>query len=202
MKKLLLVIFAFVISACMSVPEMNTKFSEIDRVWLLEYQKHEDLYRFRVVDAPYGQVFSKVKKNFNALGLPVTSSNIDNGVIVGAVNAPTPLSKEEWLEVREIEQPRVREIGGWMFYMAKDPKDYIITVRVRMKPLGEQTLILLEYELDMPEYREMGLTPNKVAPPTAVKIGSMKFWQKLDELLNSEKLPKTKSGSKKEDLWV
>lgn len=201
MKKILIFIIAIAISGCLSIPEMNSKFSEIDRAWLLEYQKHEDLYRFRVVDIPYSQSFSKVKQTFNQLGLPVTSANFNNGVIVASVNAPTPLSKEEWLQVREIEQPRVREIGGWMFYIAKDPKDYIITVRARLKAVGEKTLILLEYELDMPEYREMGLIPNRVAPPSAVKIGSLKFWSILDSLLNSEKLPKTKNGSK-EELWV
>lgn len=88
-----------------------------------------------------------------------------------------------------------------MFYLEEDPKDYIITVKAKLRPFGDKTLILLEYELDMPEYKSMGLTSSKVAPPSAVKIGSLKFWNKLDELLSSEKLPKTKSGSK-DELWV
>ena len=199
--KIFILLSIFLLQACMSIPEMNAKFAEIDRAWLLEYQKHEDLYRFRVIDAPYDQTFIKIKKASIELGLPIIASDYDTGVIIAQANAPLPLSQEEWLMVKEQENPRVKEIGGWMFYLEDDPRDYILTVKATVKRLQDKTLVLLDYELDMPEYRAMGINPGKVAPPTAVKLGSLKFWNKLDSLLTDANLPSTKEG-KKDDLWI
>ena len=192
MMKFISVLFLF-LTSCMTIPEINDKFAEIDRVWLLEYQKHEDLYRSKVIDAPYLNTFSQIKKAMVELGMPVMVADFEKGLIIGQASAPTPLTKEEWLQVREYEQPRVRDIGGWMFYMPEDPKDQIVTVRVSVKPIANKTFILLEYEIDYPEYKRMGIKSGKIAPPSAVKIGSLKFWNKLDNLLQDVKLPKTRN---------
>lgn len=181
-KNLVLLSFIF-IQGCISIPEMNAKFREIDRVWLVDYQKDEVPYRKRIFDVKYQELFDLVKQTAIDLGYAVTSANLNSGLISAEANAPTPLSMDEWKKVVDLENPRVKEIGGWMFYMADDPSDYIIFARAALAKTKNNIVITLDYELDMPEYRELGLTPSRVAPPSAVKIGSMKFWNTLDKKL-------------------
>jgi len=181
-KNLVLLSFIF-IQGCISIPEMNAKFREIDRVWLVDYQKDEVSYRKRIFDVKYQELFDLVKQTAIDLGYAVTSANLNSGLISAEANAPTPLSMDEWKKVADLENPRVKEIGGWMFYMADDPSDYIIFARAALAKTKNNIVITLDYELDMPEYRELGLTPSRVAPPSSVKIGSMKFWNALDKKL-------------------
>jgi hypothetical protein len=102
------------------------------------------------------------------------------------------------LQVKEFENPRLKEIGGWMFYFPDDPKGYIISIRATVKPIGKKTFVSLDYELSMPEYERLGIRASKVAPPSAVKIGSLKFWNKLDNLLKDVSLPKTRNRTPEE----
>lgn len=194
----ILPLFFLILTSCISIPEINDKFAQIDRVWLLDYQKNEDIYRYRVIDAPYLNTFSEIKKAFIALNVPVMAANFEKGEIYGQTEAPTPLTKEEWLQVTEFENPRLKEIGGWMFYFPDDPKGYIISIRATVKPIGKKTFVSLDYELSMPEYERMGIRANKTAPPSAVKIGSLKFWNKLDNLLKDVSLPKTRNRTPEE----
>ncbi len=197
MNKIFILLCLF-LTSCMTVPEINDKFAQIDRVWLLDYQKNEDIYRYRVIDAPYLNTFSEIKKAFIALDVPVMAANFEKGEIYGQTEAPTPLSKEEWLQVKEFENPRLKEIGGWMFYFPDDPKGYIISIRATVKPIGKKTFVSLDYELSMPEYERLGIRASKIAPPSAVKIGSLKFWNKLDNLLKDVSLPKTRNRTPEE----
>ena len=193
---ILLFISAFFLSSCATTSDLNKKFAAIDRVWLLDYQQDEEKYRFRVVDAPYIQAYGQIQKTFVDLGLPVIRKNYDLGEVYAEANAPTPLSQEEWLKVRDKETPRVREVGGWLMYLAEDPSDYILTVRASIRPVGNKTIVVIDYALRMPEYEAMGLTPSKVAPPEAVRIGSDKFWAALDSNLAKVKIPKSERGNK------
>lgn len=43
----MLIIAASLLSACIQVGDVNDSFRRVDRVWQLEYQKSEDLYRYR-----------------------------------------------------------------------------------------------------------------------------------------------------------
>jgi len=81
--------------------------------------------------------------------------------------------------VRE-ENERVKRLGGWMFYMSEDPTGYILTAKAKVSDLRDgRTLVVLSYSLDMPKYREWGIIAAQYAPPTAVRIGSVKFWDRI-----------------------
>jgi S1-C subfamily serine protease len=187
---LFILLASFCLASCVSVGDVNDGFRRIDRMWQADYQKSEDLFRYRVVEAPYPVVYSLAKKAVIQLGVPIVTDSIDKGVIYVECDAPKPLTTDEWRKVAESEAQRVRETGGWMFSMTSDPKGYVVKAWVRVSPLAEKTLVLLDYELDMPQYKRMGFSPSKVAPPMAVQIASMKFWGRLGELLETENLPK------------
>ena len=179
----LAIIFSVILIGCVTVPEVNDAFRRIERLWLLEYQKTEDDYRHRVIEAPYETVYEQTKKTFLDLGFPVTSQDFEKGIIIGKANAPTPLSLEEWKKIAEFEGPRVKEHGGWFMKIKDNPDQYIITGKAALKRVGSKTFVLLDYELTMPEYERNGMLPTKVAPPMAVQLGSIKFWLRIEERL-------------------
>ncbi len=183
-------------SGCLSVGEINDRFRRIDRAWELEYQRDADELRFRVVEAPVLIVYEEVRRTFIDLGLPVVSESPRQGLLVAQNNAPTPLTKEEWASVVKIEQPRVSEIGGAMFKMKEDSSAYIVTVAAVIRGRGDLSVVHLDYELDMPEYRHLGIIPAKRAPPAAVKIASEKFWRTLAQKLERYKVaaPRRRRG--------
>lgn len=155
----------------------------------VDYQKSEDEFRYRVVDAHYDQVFIAVRKTLIDLGYPIDASDIKKGDIRAQSIAPTPLTQSEWSEVVKQEPPRVKEIGGWFVRISEDPSVYFIEVSVKLTPRKSSTFILLEYQLDAPKYRAMGITPNRRAPPLAVQLASAKFWNSLEKKLKDVNMP-------------
>ena len=195
--KLIFILFLLInLSSCVTVQEVNQKFAAIDRVWLLDYQRMEESVRFRVIDAPYINVFDSVKKTTLELGVPIISANYETGVIIGETEGPTPLTQEEWLEVKRIEEPRVKEIGGMLFSIAEDASIYILTPKITLTPLKNQTLVSLDYSLASPYYESLGYRMSKTAPPSAVKLGSDKFWNSLNKKLAKLDIPEVKQGDK------
>jgi hypothetical protein len=169
----------------MTLTDIDAAFRRIDRAWQLDYQKTEGEFRYRVIDAGLDVSFSAVRKTFLDLGMPVQSASLEKGegVVIAENAAPVPLSRDEWIEVAKAENPRVKELGGWAFYLADDPKDYIVMLKATLRALPGKTLILLDYELDNPKIRSMGVRPARHAPPLAVQLASLKFWSQLEERL-------------------
>lgn len=192
------VISFILLSGCVTTASLNQGFRKIDRVWALEYQKTEDLYRYRVVDAPYEIVYQQVKKTFLDLSMPLVKKDFDNGLLIAENEAPNPLTKEEWLQVREIENPRTKETGGWMFTLPTDPSDYIITVAASLTEVNNKTFILIDYKMSNPKYTDMGLEPSEYAPPLAVQLGSVHFWDTLQGNLKNTAIPAPRKVAKGE----
>jgi hypothetical protein len=189
------------LTGCVTVGDINAGFRRVDRMWQLEYQKTEDAFRYRVVDANYTTVFHHVRKTFIDLGIPVQNESIEKGTIIAQCDAPTPLTKEEWKKVAETENPKIKQAGGWMFRMRDDPKGYIVTVGASMRQVQDKTLVLLDYKLDNPKYRQMGFLPCEYAPPLAVQIGAMKFWTQLEKRLQDVNLPAPRIRIDEEKKW-
>lgn len=170
----------------------------IERSWQLDYQRSEDKFRHRVVDAGFVPVMLAVRETFLELGMPVQGLSLEQGVIVAENSAPNPLTATEWLEVAKIERPRLTQIAGPMFILPDDPAGYIVTVKVAVRELKGKTFILLDYEIEAPRLRRMGVQPAKYAPPLAVQLASAKFWAGLEKRLRSAKAPLPRQRSKQE----
>ena len=174
--------FAIVLTGCVSIQDINSGFYRIGKAWQLENQRTEDEYRYRVIESDPITVFEATKKTFLALGMPVQSSDLEAGVLFAENVAPAPLTQEEWLEVKKIETPQLKELGGQLFYFSDNPKAYVITVRAQIKPLkGGNVLLIVDYLMSSPELKRIGVQVTPQAPPSAVKFGSAKFWNQLDK---------------------
>ena len=193
-----LVIVMTLISGCATVGEINSGFRKIDRMWALEYQKTEDLFRYRVIDAPYDIVYSQVKMTFLDLSMPLIVRDYNKGILIAENEAPKPLTQEEWIKVKKEESPKTKAEAGWLFYLPDDPSGYIVTVKAKLLDKGDKTLVLLDYRMKNPEHEEMGFEPSEYAPPLAVQLGSIKFWNALKQRLTSVSLPAPRKRAKSE----
>jgi hypothetical protein len=199
MKLWLSVIFLITVcSGCVTVGDINDGMQRIDRIWQAEYQKTEDEFRCRVVDCEYSIIFKNVRATLLEMGFTIDGEEFKKGIISVSANGPCPLTKEEWERVADYEQPRVKEMGGWYFDMHGDPKTYVISADIIMVPLRGKAVIRLDYSLSNPKYERMGITPAKHAPPLAVQLASVRFWNILDKKLKFEDLPKLRRRTKSE----
>lgn len=179
--KILAFSFALSLTGCASINDINQGFYRVGMSWQVDNQKAEDEFRYRVIDASYFETYEAVRKAFLTLGMPVRVSDVEKGVLFAENVAPYPLTKEEWLEVKKIETPRLKALAGSMFYFQDNPKDFTITVRATLKPLSSGVLVIVDYVMDSPKLRSYGITPTSVCPPTAVALGSAKFWKAVEE---------------------
>ena len=185
LRLLLSIIVLPLLTGCVSIGDINDGFRRVDRVWQLEYQKAQDEFRFKVVEAPYDVTMRAVYKAFLDLDMPARIDSGEKGLVVAESKAPKPLSFDEWKNVAKEENPRVKEIGGWFLEMPDVPDGYIVELRATLMPIDEKHIgIMLDYRLDNPEYRRMGVVPSKFAPPTAVQLGTAKFWTALANRLS------------------
>lgn len=172
----------------------------VGKAWQLDNQRAEDEYRYRVIDAKYADVYEATRRAFLALGLPVQVSSVEKGLLLAENVAPAPLTKEEWLQVKEIEAPRLKEIAGLDVFFLDDPKDFTITVRTSLQPLDNRTIVMLDYVMDSPKLRTYGIVPSPHAPPSAVALGAKRFWNALRDELNKMNIPSPRKRTKGEYL--
>lgn len=183
------------------IAEMNEANRRVSRHWLLEYQRTEDLFRVRVVENGAESVVSALRKVMNEIGLAVLGWDSKSSELVAENYGPNPLSIDEWKVVIEQEETEARKVGGPFFVFATDPKEYLVQLRIKVVKLGDdRTVIVLDYIIDAPRYRRIGLVPTSVAPPSAVRYASLKIWALLDSRLIGENRPKTRKRFESEKL--
>jgi hypothetical protein len=122
-----------------------------------------------------------IRRTFIDLGMPIQVASSDRGVIVAENVGPTPLTRDEWLEITQGEVARVKEIGNWALTLSQNPQDYIVVVKATVRSAKGKTLVLLDYALDNPKLRRQGVQPSRHAPPRAVQLASIKFWTQLEK---------------------
>ncbi len=131
----------------MSLGDINDILRRIDRTWQLEYQRSEDLFRYRMVDADGTAVLGAMRRTFLDLGMPVQA--IGNGAIIAENEGPTPLSGAEWAAVAKAENPRLLRIAGPQFILAKDPRIYVVIVKATVRDYNGKALVILDYALEL-----------------------------------------------------
>jgi hypothetical protein len=66
----------------------------LDRLWLLEYQRTEDEYRYRVIEADSATTYRAVRSTLLDLGLAIQKSSTDP-LFVTAESQASPLCQYE-----------------------------------------------------------------------------------------------------------
>ena len=181
-----------------ALTEIDDALRKIERVYQLEYQRTEDEYRYRVIDAPPSVTFSALRRSFLELGLAIKIDDINIGSIAGEAAAPTPLTPEEWLRIAKHESPRLANLSKGMLAFSDNPDHYTIIFKATLRPMNGKTLVLFDYYLDSPKMRRMGLTPLKYAPALAIHLACEKLWANLTKQLRDAKVQPPRRRSKQE----
>ena len=150
----LVLVFLLTLTGCLTIADINDATRRVDRVWQLEYQKTEDEYRYRVIEADSATTYRAARLTFLDLGLAIQKSSTEPLFISAESQAPTPLSKEEWLEVRRIENWKLSQTEPWYMQLVEDPSDYIVTIQATVKPLKNGTLVILDYTISTARPRQ------------------------------------------------
>lgn len=183
----------FGLSGCYSIPEINQAFAAVDRVYQQEYEAGEDQFRRRVVGEPPDKVFDAVKAALVQSKMTIVSESRIAGIISAEARAPTPLSTAEWGEVIRTEDPRARKLSGGALYFLPDPSQYLVIIRIILGQLPSGgTLVTLHFRTDNPTIRSRGMIGLQYPPPTAMRLGTDRFWSSLDGVLSDRKMPTVK----------
>ena len=176
----LLVALVFLLSGCISIEGINEKFRTVDQAWSIENQSNEAEQRYYQANADFGTTYAALRNSFVDLDMPIDKESSVEGFVVSRNEAPHPLSLAQWEEVREIENPKMRELVGSLMSLPKKSVGYFVTIRASIEPAGNQSTVSLDYYLEMPKYEDMGIIPSREAPPHAVTLMSEMFWRQFE----------------------
>jgi hypothetical protein len=181
---------SFFLSGCVSLADVNEAILRVDKVWRAEYADLADTHRQRIVDAPYEVAMQAVQGVFEDFEMAFVVDSAATGHIISESDAPKPLDAGEWREIAAEETLRVREVGAWYLEVSEDPAGYVVQLQARITPIDAQrTAVALDYTLDNPSYRRLGVIPSQYAPPKAVQIATNRFWKRLGERLSAVGTP-------------
>ena len=183
-----LILAAASLAGCVSIEQVNSSFRSVDRIWQADYQRTEDEYRRRVVEADHSTVFAAVRKTLVDLGIIIRSESRPKGEIITESIAPTPLTRDEWREVASRESPQLRAISGGLLYMSDDPSGYNVHVRATVSPIRTGSLITLDIRVNNPSFERQGIYGARFAPPTAVQLATARLWDSLATNLQAAQL--------------
>ena len=181
LKKICVVFAALLIAGCISLESINAKFRDIDAVWLVDNEQFIGEYFPYKVNADFETTYKALKRAFWDLNMPIDKESPEDGYFLSRSEAPTPLSADQWEEVRRIENPRLKEIAGWMITLPKKSEGYFVTVKAMVSSHGESSDVSFDYFMEMPEYEDMGLIPGRQVAPHALKLASELIIAQLDE---------------------
>lgn len=162
---------------------INDSFRAVDNAWSIENQQQAEQQRNRRFNSSYENIFEAVKKTYDDLNMPINKESLEKGYIISRNEAPKPLNRAQWEDVRKVENPKLEKITS-LLSLPEKPEGQFVTIKSTIKRVESQTSVNLEYYLDMPEYEDMGYIPSKEAPPHAIKLMTEMFWKQLDNNLS------------------
>jgi len=202
LRDFLLFIGAILLSGCATLQDVHMARMHINQVWKAENQKINMDIGTITVDSKPEIVYEAIIKTLVKVGFSIEKGKEQVGVIYAVAQAPTPLSDEEWEEVKKIEEPKTKKIAskylGLSSIFAGLHTDGVqIHIISFIKPTYNGTQVSFEYVLYDYKAKAMGLDPNTYAPPLAAKMGTVKVLKEFNEQL---RLIENERNKKKENV--
>lgn len=174
------IILLFFLSGCVSIDSINEKFRIVDAAWAVENQSKEAEQQHFAVNVDLDAAFAAVRQTFIDLDMPIDKESREDRYVVSRNESPHPLSLAQWEEVRQVENPKMRELVGSLMSLPKNSKGYFVTIRAAVETVNDGSVVSIDYYLEMPKYEDMGIIPSREAPPRAVTLMSKMFLNQLN----------------------
>jgi len=190
--KRLSIILVFCLSGCVNMSDTQRAMDKIDETWgvtngnLLKTSGTKE-YRVSKSDA-----FRAMYTALTELGFIVMNQDLETGIILAKAPIPTPLSKNEWNAVKEVEEPKMQAIvtpvvGSLlanMFVLVDTNFNVILNVILLEKQENLQISLRVQTEYT-------GSTVQMVyghqPPPEELKYAINKIWDTFERVMFIQK---------------
>lgn len=177
------------ISGCVNIEDINRGVRKVDEVYKIANDNLLKTFGTRTYEISKKEAFRAMVIALTELGMLVVNQDLETGLIFAKGASPAPLTKSEWEEVKEVEEPRMRaiiasEVGdstasGFGFIQPSDGESHV-------------NIIMLERPADLqisfrfrPVYvgpKVVGLVHGDQPNPTGLKIIVQKVWNTFEKI--------------------
>ena len=187
-----ILLVVFFLPACLSLPKIQRGMDKLNDTW-----KKTNTDLLKTAGTREYKITKKVGLNAmvmaaTELGFIVDQMEYETGFITAKAPIPTPLTKEEWANLKKIEEPAMKaivtnEVGSWtanVFILRDEGFDVILNVH--MLERRDDLQINLRFALDYtgpPRPIAGGQQP----PPESVRLALAKVWDAFERSLLIQK---------------
>lgn len=190
-------LFSLIIITGCSVDYINAKLKPVNEWYEAEYEKSRHEQRYKFTKTKIEIVRNEILNTIPEFGLTVTSQG-DNIIAEGK---PTSIfSREECEKWIKGDNEKTQDLSDGIMRLTCDPADpnnagsFIVGI-ISLKQFKKGTLIVLDYEMKIPQFEAYGIIGPRRPSPLGSKAGSIKFWDMLNK-----KLPYPLNDATAEDL--
>jgi hypothetical protein len=175
-----LVLSNLIISSCSTFHSYGSRkyaLTYINNEWMKQNQLYSS-ENVRVMKKDFPTVVDSINRVFSKLGLEFMefNSNLYKGILFAKGGYENILTKEEWASIIIKEKNKI-ENPYWAILkteLSEDPKDYHLTLKVRVDRFNGQSRVELGYFL----FTKVDNKPNQPVPEV-LRLVSSKFWREL-----------------------
>lgn len=188
MRNFFIAFFSIIIlSGCVDLEAAQRALDRIDSTWDVDNKKLLKTAGVRNYDISKKEAFQAMVITLTELGFIVKNQDLDSGFVYASAPIPTPLTKDEWAQVKTTEEPRMQEIAtqeagsmvGSMFVLSDTNFDTLVNALLLERTSGVQITMNFQMEYTGPKSLVgYGHQP----PPEAVKFGIQKFWDHYERV--------------------
>ena len=190
--KNLIIILSLLLSGCASISDVNNGLRRVDAVWMSDYESTQYQYRWRIIDNQSDEIFDHIKQTFIQSGFAVRNLSKLDGSIQADANAKSLLTEEKWAIVKAQDELKMKSVGGSSMYI--DASTYNINAIAQFKKFNGKSYVGIDVKIRSPYLESKGIFGSQFPPPTASRLFSSDFWYRLDGLLSSNGLPRSRQG--------
>lgn len=179
------------LAGCISIESLNKKLIPVNQWYEQEYESTRFSQRYQFTKTDISTVKMAIVNVLPKIGMTITSSEKD----IIATGYPTSMFTSQECELwKSADNEKSKELSQGIISITCDPsvKNSILVATFNLKEFSSGTLVVLDYELKIPQFDAYGLHGPRRPPPTASKSGSSKVWNLLNQKLPYPIRPATK----------
>lgn len=175
-------------AGCASDADRRRAIQDVNADFRAQYEAILREHGTRVRPVPTARAYEAMRAALVGLDMRVVTESPAIGYLSTIAPAPLPLSPAEWDRAQEADGPRLCEVVRRTIPLAPCPIrfepdifDIVITATVREVSAGSELSVTMRMREKKPP--ASGWPAREYAPPTAVRIGLDKIWDRFEQEL-------------------
>lgn len=184
---LVLVVAAISVVGCIDMEGTQRAMNRVDSAWGVDNRNLLRAAGTRTYKLPKADAFRAMAITLSELGFIVKNQDFTTGILLASAPIPTPLSIDEWEQIKKVEEPRMQRIAAQdageftasLFRLSDNDFDTIVNVFLLERAADLQ--ITMNFQMQYTG-RKSVLTYGHQPPPEAVKYGIRKAWDHFERV--------------------